>query len=203
MTKRGLKEFLAIIARNRTLLKVLKSSAATIYPQPWCVFGGSVYQTVWNASEKERPEHNIDDYDIAYFDRRATVGQQREHEARISKLVPHAKVQVRNQALITDAWWMRRFKRKKDTPKHLSLEDSIAKGSLSLPIIGIAFKNDELQVLELSDDLDKLLTLEIYPNVKFRPQSAFVFGRYRAKCKTWHDKWPNVKYFGTDRKLMF
>lgn len=199
MTVPGVEKCVSIISKNKTLLKVLLQAAEIIPRQSWYLIGGSVYQTVWNVKLRRSPEANIGDYDLAYFDPHTGKKQQTYYENKISERVPGVRVEVKNQALVTDAWYEREFGCRKDTSTYLSLEDSIAKAYVSSPVIGISWKDGKLQVLELAD-LDKLLSLEVFPNFKFRGKRVLKF--YKRKYRKCHAIWPKVKFYNWDGRLV-
>jgi hypothetical protein len=199
VTVTKLKEFVSIISKNKTLLEILKHAEDIISCQRWYIVGGSIYQTVWNANAGNSPAANIRDYDIVYFDRHTYEEQQVYYESKILERMHHVSVEVTNEALITDEWYERKYGCPKDTTHYLSLEDSIAKMSVSLPVVGISLSDGKLQVLDLAD-LDKLLQLEVFPNFKFRDRRVLSF--YIKKYKKWHKIWPQVKFYDWDGRLI-
>ena len=197
VTPATLKRFTSLIRRNRALVEVLKQ-ASTVFPteQPWYLIGGSIYQTVWNVISGVDPDANIADYDLVYFDRGSGVRLQRHYQRTIAAAIAAkqqrnagtVKIDVKNQALITAAWYKQAFRRQKDTSAYRSLEDSIAKAYVSSPVLGVTWR-DELRVLALAD-FEKLLELKLLPNNKFRTKRIMPF--YRKKAMKWHSLWPNV-----------
>jgi hypothetical protein len=199
LTVPRLKGITAILSENRTLANVLECAAKTLPPQPWYLIGGSLYQTVWNVKHGKQPERHIDDYDIAYFDPHTRKRQEAKYQRQISEWVPGVKVQVKNQALITPAWFKRHFGCKKDTPRYLSLEDAIGKAYVSSPVLGVSWRDGELQVLDLADS-DRLLDQQVFPNNKFRGRKILPF--YRKKYAKWHALWPKVRFYNWDGQLV-
>jgi uncharacterized protein len=183
------------LLQNQTLLTLAEATAATLpRNQPWYFIGGCVYQTVWNVLTNQPPDANIGDYDIVYFDRHSGFDEQRDYKTRIAAVAP-VKIDLKNQALITADWFQRAFGIPKDTSDYLSLEDSIAKAYVSSPVIGVTWHDGQLCVLALAD-LDKLIKLEVFPNVKFRDERILPF--YRKKCEKWRRSWPTVTYHAYD-----
>ncbi len=198
VTQATLKAFTSVICRNRTLVEVLQQ-ASRVFPteQPWYLIGGSIYQTVWNVISRAAAAANIGDYDLVYFDRGSGVRLQQLYQGTITAAVAAkqlrnggtVKIDVKNQALITAAWYKQAFRRQKDTSPYRSLEDSIAKAYVSSPVVGVTWQLGELRVLAIAD-FEKLLELKVYPNNKFRTKRIMPF--YRKKATKWHDLWPNV-----------
>lgn len=193
-----LRECTSIMRQNKTLLNVLRQ-AGKIIPSQSYVIGGSLYQTVWNVKSGEAPEANIGDYDVVYFDPRSGKKQQTYYENKIREQVPNVKVEVKNQALVTDRWYERAFGYRKDTSRYLSLEDSIAKAYVSSPVIGMSWKDDQFVLLALAD-FDRLLSLEVFPNSKFRSKRVLKF--YKRKYEKWHAIWPRVRFYNWEGKLL-
>ena len=198
LTVASLKECVSIISQNKMLLKVLMQ-AEEIIPRQCYLIGGCLYQTVWNVKSGKPPEANIGDYDLVYFDPRSGKKQQTYYESKIRKRVPEVTVELKNQALVTDRWYERAFGCRKDTSRFLSLEDSIAKAYVSSPVVGVSWKEGELHVLGLAD-FDKLLSLQVFPNYKFRSKRVLKF--YRRKYAKWHAIWPEVKFYNWEGRLV-
>jgi hypothetical protein len=183
-----------MLSKNRTLLAILTAAAESI-PQGWYVIGGSLYQTVWNLQHGREPDQDIGDYDVVYFDPSTTKEQEQDYEQRITASVPGAKIEVKNQAFITNAWYEHQYGCPKDTSGYLSLEDAIAKAYVSSPVIGVSWTGAEMHVLELTG-LDDLMGLRVYPNFTFRDRRVLPF--YRNKFRKWYGTWPLVKFHNWD-----
>jgi hypothetical protein len=182
------------LSKNETLVHVLRATATAMPRHSWCLIGGSIYQTVWTVACGRPAAAGINDYDVFYFDPTSGADEQQQYERRIAAATS-ARIELTNQALITAAWFEAEFGCPKDTSDYLSLEDAISKASVSSPIVGVTLRHGELSLLALAD-ADRLTTLEVFPNRKFRSDAVMPF--YRRKCSKWHRTWPMVTFHDWD-----
>jgi hypothetical protein len=103
------REFLDIVRANPGVAAVIERMRDFQAPDLWLVSGG-LFQSVWNALERQPPEHGILDYDLFYFDPDTSYEAE---DGWIKRAAAHfaptgLKVELRNQARV-HLWYGQKF----------------------------------------------------------------------------------------------
>ena len=171
---------------NRILLERLPSLAL---PDCWLV-SGALFQTVWNTHTGKRPDSDIKDYDIFYFDPDTSWDAEDAAIKRAGKLFADLgiAVELRNQARV-HLWYEEKFG--SPYPPLLRSTGGIDRFLMHNAQVGIrAHAANEASGTEVyaPRGFDDIFNLIVRPN----RTPNFLHDQYMEKALRWKEHWPEL-----------
>jgi len=180
------KKFEKIIWKSDFLCKLLKESEEINLPH-WYIGAGCVTQTVWNFYHQYRPEKNINDIDLIYFDHLdLSEKSEKSIQDRVRKKFKHTHIEVDvvNQARV-HLWYEKEFGF--PIKPYTSSENAIDSWPTTASSLGIASVQGELNIYS-PFGLDDLMQMKIRANKTLINEKIFY-----NKANKWKKNWPMLK----------
>ncbi|MBB5203414.1 hypothetical protein HNQ51_000707 [Inhella inkyongensis] len=182
------RRFVDDVLCNRHNRAILDAWPVLDLPDAWLV-AGCLFQTIWNLQAGRRPESDIKDYDLFYFDAAdlSESGEQAIQE-RVQALFARDGIQVeaKNQARV-HLWYARRFG--PVYPALSSAAEGIDRFLMPATSVGLrpcARKTQGLQI-HAPYGLDDLYAGRLRLN-PLTPHAEL----YRAKARSYQARWPSL-----------
>jgi len=175
-----------IVLKNPYNKQILQSNPFPI-PIPWYLGAGCICQSVWNYVSGKKPEENIKDYDLIYYDAKDISKKTEEKEQqRIKKLFASLpiKFDVVNEARV-HTWFEKDFGKKIDQLP--SCEDAINRWPTTANSIGINRIHNKFNVYA-PYGLNDLFGMVVRPN-----KPSVIKWVYKKKVKQWTTIWSMLK----------
>ncbi len=149
----------------------------------WCISGGFVRNRVWDRLTAKRDAY-LADTDVLFFDAvDISTAREQQLETALSRAVPEAEWQVRNQA---------RMHLNNSDPPYRSTAHAMTYWLETCTAVGIALSDDDRLQIVAPLGLDDLLGLV------FRPTAAGIrrreIYRRRIATKPWRAQWPQATF---------
>jgi len=175
-----------IVRGSPQLMAALRAGRA-LQLASWCIGAGAVRNLVWDHLHgffvKPTP---LIDVDLVYFDAAATIEQQLQQQAFLSRLIPDVTWDVTNQALV-HTWYDKQFGF--SVPPVHSLEQGLASWAEYATCVGVYLDdNDDVHVIA-PHGLDDLFNLRVRHNAARASAEDFVA---RHTSKRWKRRWPDL-----------
>ncbi len=180
------RSFLALVRRNRSNALLLERLPDLSLPDCYLV-AGCLFQTVWNCLSGKRPDEDIVDYDVFYYDPtdlswEAEDAVIRRAEAAFGDL--GVEVQVRNQARV-HLWYGRKFGL--ECPPLRSSRDGIDHFLSQSSCYGIGRHAGAAEVYAPFGFAD-LFSMTVRPNCRRDLPEV-----YHRKARRWAEAWPRLQ----------
>lgn len=177
---------LEIVLKNPYVSQIIQSNPFSD-GVPWYLGAGCICQSVWNYLSSRKPEEDIKDYDLVYYDAKniskvAELKQQQRIKTLFSTF--SAEVDVVNEARV-HIWFKKDFGKKIDQLK--SCEDAINRWPTTATSIGINKIGNKFNVYA-PYGLNDLFGMIIRPN-----KPSVIKWVYKKKVEKWTKIWPNLK----------
>jgi hypothetical protein len=178
--------FLRMALSNRINAQIIERLPQLAAPDAWLV-SGCLFQTVWNCLAGKRPDADILDYDLFYFDDR-DLGYQAEDTViqRAAALFGDlgVDVQVRNQARV-HLWYAQKF----GIPcaPLLDSRDAIDHFLVEPSCLGVRQQDGELEVYA-PFGFNDLFAMTVRPNCRRNLPEV-----YYRKARRWVEAWPGLE----------
>jgi len=179
-------DFLTLIRRNPINSLIIERLPELGTPDTQLV-AGSLVQTVWNCLSGKRPEEDILDYDVFYYDP-SDLGWDAEdaaiRRARAAFADLGIEVQVRNQARV-HLWYQQKFGIQ--CPPLEGVHDGIDHFLNQSSCFGVSQHNGETKVYAPFGFAD-LFSMTVRPNCRRNLPEI-----YYRKAQRWREAWPRLR----------
>ncbi len=149
----------------------------------WCISGGFVRNRVWDRLSNSKVLYRADT-DVLFFDA-VDISRAREQqlEAELSRIVPEAEWQLRNQA---------RMHINNGDPPYRSTAHAMTYWLETCTAVGIKLGDDDQLHIVAPLGLDDLLGLVLRPTAAgLRRREVY---RHRLDTKPWRAQWPHATF---------
>jgi hypothetical protein len=179
-----LEERLVQMVRSSPSLMELLRAARSLNLESWCIGAGVVRSLVWDKLHGFTSPSLCDDVDLVYYDVAASPEQDTELLKHLMEIVPSARWEVTNQALVHE-WFL--TTRSQVVPALRSLADGISTWPEYATCVGVRLSADDTIEVIAPHGLEDLFHLRVRHNPV--RASAAVF-QDRVTSKRFAERWP-------------
>lgn len=172
------RKLITMLKGQKWLVEVL-DNAQKLNLKNWYISGGTIRNNVWDIISFGKPIHQTLDIDLIFFDKQMTPEDLAKKKKTISKKVPIYSWEIRNMALLPEAY---------ESMKE-ACSDWFCETASSIGIT--KNQNDEIEILHTNTSLTDLFEMIVRPSAIKHIESGLFHERYTKKL--WLENWPKLR----------